>query len=726
MKKIFILILSLFLISAVKPIIAQQGAITIGLIATDCDEIIIQWNSTYSFVGAGKNQWVQSTVTLSWPSALGALELGTNNENITSILPGFTGWQFNGAATLVGSEYRRELILLSGGYTQNIPTGITEIVGIKLNGAGTGDFTLYNAANTDISSFNYAGEIWSGTINPATVTGVPLADAIRWNGTRWCGGKSTTYFGEPSSLDQTVNCFITGPNGVLHTADARVAQFTVNSGSNLTVAVGASFTTYQAVNINGANGLNVAADATGTGSFISRNATFNYGTGASSTVNQYFTDNVTTVPFHTHLVGPLVNDPAFQTATGFQGVYLNAFNLVGGSTYAYVYNNAIVGSEWVSVSSTTYQVPVTLGLALSTTTNNSMTYSMTGKMVSGNISTTNGNTVVNTGLNLISNPYPSGINLFAFLDLNYLTNGYVGADVWAWEGANNSQGGNYSNYNYDIALGTGGLASGVLRIGQGFFVDYLGGGAITFSNISQRTHSNAILLKSEPTDVLRLYVRGNDFSDESVIHFQNNGASTYGFGDSDKWPSMYENATESWTVSSDDINLAINTLEPLGTAMVSVPMSFKCGADANYTIEAANIESFEAGTEIWLEDLKVGGDWYNLVQNPVYEFSGSPSDVQERFIIHFFGATGVEDNPQAEVKSIQIYSWQHDAYIINRGSETVKEYVVYDIMGREIQRGALPSSTVNKVTIGNVSAYYIVKVITKEGHVYNGKVYITK
>ncbi len=121
-------------------------------------------------------------------------------------------------------------------------------------------------------------------------------------------------------------------------------------------------------------------------------------------------------------------------------------------------------------------------------------------------------------------------------------------------------------------------------------------------------------------------------------------------------------------------------------------MSFKCGADADYTIEAANIESFEPGTEIWLEDQKVGGDWYNLVQNPVYEFSGSPSDIQERFIIHFFGPTGIDDNPVAEVKSIQIYGWAHDAYIVNRGTETVKEYIAYDMMGRELHRGTLPNS----------------------------------
>ena len=126
MKKIFILIFSLFLISSVKVAYPQAGSITIGLIGTECDQIIVQWNSTFAFVGTGNNQWVQSTVTITWP------ETATTDQNtlgtIIPIVPGFTGWQYDGLAQLSGgTEWRRKLILLSGGYTQDIPVGITEI-----------------------------------------------------------------------------------------------------------------------------------------------------------------------------------------------------------------------------------------------------------------------------------------------------------------------------------------------------------------------------------------------------------------------------------------------------------------------------------------------------------------------------------------------------------------------------------------------------------------------
>jgi len=111
------------------------------------------------------------------------------------------------------------------------------------------------------------------------------------------------------------------------------------------------------------------------------------------------------------------------------------------------------------------------------------------------------------------------------------------------------------------------------------------------------------------------------------------------------------------------------------------------------------------------------------VANPVYTFTATPG-TDQRFVVHFFGPTGIND-PVVN-GNIRIYGYGQDAYIVNRGNETIEEYVAYDLMGRELHRGTLPSSTVNKVTVGNVSAYYIIKVITREGNVYAEKVYIRK
>ncbi len=722
MKNILILFVSLLLIGVSKPALPQAGSITMGVIATDCDQIIVTWNSTYSFVGGGSNQWVQATLTITWPET--ASTDGSTLGPITSLLPGFTGWGYDGAAVLSGgTEWQRKIILLSSGYTQDIPIGTTEIISIKLAGAGSSTFTIADPLlNTDISSFNFSGQMWSGSFSPATTTPVTFADGIKWNGTRWCGGTSTTYPGEPSSADGTLTCQITGANGVLHQSGAVVGVLTVSVDANLTIAPNATLTS-GAATVNGVNGINIDADATGTGSFIPSSITY-AGVGSSNS-KQYFSDIETSVPFHIHFVGPLLYDPAYQTANGHKGVYLSAFNLIAGQTYAYSFDNPT--QTWLNQSALTYQVPSTKGIALSTTSNTPSLINMSGKFQVGAINTSNGGVIplANTGYNLVSNPYSSGLSAMTFLSTNIDIAGSILDDIFVWEGANTSGGGNYSYFNYTLGTGTGGLTSGIIPMGQGFFVDFTGAANVSFSN-SMRTHSTGVLLKDEPANLLRLFAKGNDFSDESIVAFRENASSGYGIGDTDKWPSMYEMSTEAWTVSSDNIDLAINTLEPLGTELVNVPYNFKCGAEGTYTIEAVNITSFESGTEIWLEDLQIGGEWHNLVVNPVYEFAGSPSDLQERFILHFFGPTGIDDDPLAEVSAVQIYGYGQDAYIVNRGSETIKEYIAYDMMGREIHRGSLPNSTVSKVQIGDVSAYYVVKVITKEGKIYTDKVYINK
>jgi hypothetical protein len=239
-----------------------------------------------------------------------------------------------------------------------------------------------------------------------------------------------------------------------------------------------------------------------------------------------------------------------------------------------------------------------------------------------------------------------------------------------------------------------------------------------------RLHSTAPFFKDAYASQLRINLNGNGFTDAAFVYFKPEGTWSYDeMHDLGKWMSMHAEASELWTRDADNNQLSMNALPSLDNNTVSVPLDFKCGAEDTYTFTAENISSFEAGTEIYLEDKAVEGPWYDLVANPVYTFTAVPG-TDERFVLHFFGPTGIDD-PVVN-GNIRIYGYGQDAYIVNRGKEVIEEYVAYDLMGRELHRGTLPSSTVNKVTIGNVSAYYIVKVITKSGNVYSEKVYIRK
>ena len=295
---------------------------------------------------------------------------------------------------------------------------------------------------------------------------------------------------------------------------------------------------------------------------------------------------------------------------------------------------------------------------------------------------------------------------------------------WVWDNESST----YGVWDADTPIGTGNMefTNGSINPGQGFFAQLAGTASQVRFRQQIRNHYFGPFLKSDPANLLRLSASGNLSKDDIIIRFRENAKTGDDERDAAKWASMIESATEISTVNTDNSYLTINSLPSLNPGeMVSVPMTFKCGIEGTYFITARNVESFDAGTEIWLEDLLVGGEWYSLNDNPVYEFTAVPNGIENRFIVHFFSTTGIND-PIAKQNPIQIYGYGHDSYILNRGKETPKEYFAYDMMGRILRHGSLENSTVNKINISNVTAYYIVKVITKEGHVYTDKVFITK
>ncbi|MBK7213171.1 MAG: hypothetical protein IPH88_07740 [Bacteroidales bacterium] len=70
-----------------------------------------------------------------------------------------------------------------------------------------------------------------------------------------------------------------------------------------------------------------------------------------------------------------------------------------------------------------------------------------------------------------------------------------------------------------------------------------------------------------------------------------------------------------------------------------IDLGFKCGVNGTYTITSEGMESFDATTPIWLEDLKTGAT-QNLRTNPVYSFNYATGEAENRFKLHFKSANG--------------------------------------------------------------------------------------
>jgi hypothetical protein len=742
MKKIFLPFLFSAILLIGNTAFGQNSTITMGIRGNACDQLVVEWNSSYAFTNAPYNAWTQATLTITWPQALGASVLGT----ITSYLPGFTGWQYNGSAVLNGSVYQREVILLSGAYNQNIPVGVTEIIAITLSGTGTGDFTIADPfGNTNISNGYYGTGIWTGSFSPATATGVYLDDRIAWDGTKWCGGSGTNY--QPGAGD-TKPCYIMGLNGHLTSVGANIGSLTILAGGQLYIDPGASLTNSGVTSITQPQGLVIAANAGGSGSYID-NGTISYVGSGSAEVQTYINNTATAGSFHIHQIGPTVKNSSFGTSyPGETGVFLGEFDLQANGTYAYRYSES--SNTWTNFWQTTEPVPTGCGFIVSDISGAPSTLSMVGQLATDDGCNTTWNATPSgastlpswavsyspaggQGNFLASNPYPSGLDLKAF----WLAIGTAGFETTMriWDHSS----GAYATVTRRLSplgwLYTGACVgtNGLINPGQGFFVtansSFIGsfGDQLFFCSTYRAHYSGPFIKEAEEvypnTLTLNASTSANYSKNDLIIYFAEGLSAGHDPYDADHWASMYEEALEVYSVSADNQELTVNAMPPLED-LVSIPVYLDAGQDGMATFNFSGFDTFEAGTEIYLEDTKLGGNWINLISNPVYQFAANTFDPLNRFVLHFFGPTGIDDPNKAE-EAISIYSYHRDAYIVNRGTETIEEYMVYDMMGRLLQKGSLPNSTVNKVFIGEISNYYIVKVVTN-GRTYSEKVFISR
>ena len=481
-------------------------------------------------------------------------------------------------------------------------------------------------------------------------------------------------------------------------------SLTVNGKLIITPDIGVSVV--GSTTINSAEGIVVQADATGIGSFIDNGIT--HGTSGTAKVQTYLTGSGTPGTFDFHCVGPTVD------ITG-TGVTLAAFNVVQYETYAYKYNEPT--DTWVNYTSLSDPIPTAKGIGLATNDGSTNTMGMTGELKTGAISS-EAMSIGGVGNYLLSNPYPSSI----FWDDLYTNNSSrVNDKVYLLD---DSFSGNYRAYNQGSG-GSGGF-TGYIQVGQGFFVVATSASAFTFDN-GDRHHSTADFYKSKTyTNRLDVRVEGNKSRDGLLVHFYEGAVSGYEPNeDVEKKMSFSSNAAQFWTVLNDGQQMSINALplELLGKGMQSIPMSFVCRTSSDYIMNFLDIESFEIGTEIWLEDKQVDGDWVSLNGNPNYTFTATPEDLEDRFVIHFFGPTGVDEF--SIENTVEIYSYRQNAFVRNNTNEVIKEINIYTLSGELLQDINSPDLKLNKYWVSDKVGYYVIRVITDK-NVYTNKVFISK
>jgi hypothetical protein len=301
------------------------------------------------------------------------------------------------------------------------------------------------------------------------------------------------------------------------------------------------------------------------------------------------------------------------------------------------------------------------------------------------------------GWNFIGNCYPSAVDWEApaWTKTGLATNAY---SVWT--------GTTYGTY----TAGSGGTngATRYIPAAQGYFVQTNAAGSIGVTN-AVRAHSTQAFWKSEENMLnrLSLIVANSETSDETVIYFNENATTAMDY-EYDAVKLLAPAAPQLYTMLSND-RMAINSFNNLSET-TTVKMGINAPESGEYTISVSNIESFDASTPIYLEDL-LTGQIINLREAGSVTVAAEEGTA-ERFLVHFTTPQGIGEPGNSDITGI--YSANSNIYVDFNGP--AGEIAVFNILGQEVTRTGA-SNGLNTVSVPQGNAVYIVKVVSENSAV---------
>ena len=253
----------------------------------------------------------------------------------------------------------------------------------------------------------------------------------------------------------------------------------------------------------------------------------------------------------------------------------------------------------------------------------------------------------------------------------------------------------------------------VIPATNGFMVQVSSGtGSLTLP-ASKRNHSLQPFYKSAmPHLKLTVHNYTNGSAQESTVYF--NPSATTGFDlmyDGEYFPGY----GPIFYSSCGDIHLSTNSLPDLNSS-TTIPFTFIPNEGSSFGIEVSGLETITENA--WLLDTKTATD-HNLSLHPLYQFTASPNDEPNRFLLHF-SPVGITENMLTN--PVTIFCQNNTIFVSNK---TVSKGLIfiYNMIGQELFKSPLSENPLTKLDFKGSHGYYLVKVVTQNSS-YTSKIFI--
>jgi len=356
----------------------------------------------------------------------------------------------------------------------------------------------------------------------------------------------------------------------------------------------------------------------------------------------------------------------------------------------------------------------------------------TGVPNNGNYSIALQNFAAGYRYNLIGNPYPSVIDIDAFIDTN-IANGSITGTVYLWRKTNGATNGCYCTYNFGGFVGNNDQVmssmlvnpasnTNVIQVGQGFFVEGTGTGSVVFTNDMRiNTSVNRFFKTTNTIEKNRIWLNitnaTGSFS-QALIGYMT--GATQGVD-----PSI-----DGKLLSDGDVTLAslIGTTSyviqgrtlPFDMTDV-VPLSFKVTTAGDYIITIDHADGlFSNGAQtVYLRDNTTG--IVHDLSAIGYAFTSPSGTFDTRFEIIYQSPTLDVSIPTFNESQVVIYKTLTNEISINTGNVLISKVRIFDVTGKLLQEKKGINTTQTLMNVGLSTEILLVQITSEDGVVVTKK-----
>lgn len=624
----------------------------------------------------------------------GNLNVGTGNVHIYYKSGTYVGYESNSSAwTFVGTTS----VTSSG---NGSPTSLPIALNVTIPTGQTYAFYVHAENGNDYTNGSSVGNIYASDANIQIIEGcgksIPLFTGSTYQPRVFNGIVYYNYSGGSGS--------VTYNNLVVVKSNAEVQNNTaITINGNLTIKPDAWFTNSTGKTISVGNDLTLEASSSGAASFIDEGTT----TVTGNTNVQYYC-----VSDLWHFISSCF-DPS---GTTFNNLFTTPV-----PTALYRWDESLSDEGtigwWIDIrnsaewSSTTFVAAQ--GYAISDYTAKATTYTLSGVLYNTtktlNMTKTTGSS--GEGWNLVGNSFPCSMaaNTNAHATNNFLTRNASVLDasfvaVYL-----------YNDAIQDYVTINNGSSATYISNGQGFLVRTATDGNDISFHIDDRKHGTATFYKGgDETQRFFLTITSPDnvINETEIVFMKGMTKGLDPSYDAGKYKGNPELSLYTSLVESNNHDFAIQAL-PLLTEPVVVSVGFIAGYQGNYSF-TAEMQNFELNTPVTLVD-KYTSTQVDLSVNPQYSFVvGEPRTFNNRFLIYFKSAVGVQENDIATSNDFEIYAYGNQIFISS--SLKIEDYSVsvYNAVGQLILQKDFNGVSFELINIEQPGTY-IVRVVSEQG-----------